>query len=380
MFEKLIALIGEIYGNGEVPLHAPVLDQSDREGVLEAIDSGFVSTVGLHVKKFEEDLAVYTGAKEVVAVVNGTAALHLGLIAAGVKRDDLVISQALTFVATANAIKYIGADPVFIDSDRDTLGLSPSSLSAFLESEAKMINGKAVHMKTGRTISACVPMHVFGHLVRIEEILEICNRWNIFVVEDAAEALGTWQGKQHAGTFASIGTLSFNGNKVITTGGGGALLFQDRELASHVRHLSTTAKRAHRWEFFHDDIGFNYRLPNLNAALGCAQLKRLPSFLQVKLEIASKYKIFFDAYQSEVEFLAARQGVSPNWWLNAVLLPTREVRDQWLEGLNKNKIMARPIWELMCNLPMFVDCPRDSLSNARDIASRLINLPSGVPQ
>lgn len=378
MFDKIIDFIRSIYGKGDIPLHAPVLNDEDRKGVLEAIDCGFVSSVGPHVTKFEEDLAKFTGAKKAVAVMNGTAALHLAMIVSGVQRDDLVITQGLTFIATANAIQYIGATPVFIDSDSDTLGLSHVALKHFLEKEAVKKDGYTFHKSTGKKISACVPMHVFGHPVRIEEIMSICAEWGIAVIEDAAEALGSWVGKKHVGTIAPIGVLSFNGNKIITTGGGGALLFQDESLATIAKHLSTTAKVPHKWEFHHDAVGFNYRLPNLNAALGCAQLKRLPNFLKVKKEIAEKYEAFFANFP-EVKFVSARKGTTPNWWLNAVLVSDRKTRDEWLTKLNEAGLMSRPVWELMTDLDIYKDCPHDKLEVARSIADRLINIPSGVP-
>lgn len=378
MFDKVIECIRSIYGKGDIPLHAPVLNEEDKKGVIEAIECGFVSSVGPHVTKFEEDLARFTGAKKAVAVMNGTAALHLAMIVSGVKKDDLVITQGLTFIATANAIQYIGATPVFLDSDPETLGLSHVALKNFLEKEAVKKEGHAFHKSTGKKISACVPMHVFGHPVRLEEIMSICSDWGIAVIEDAAEALGSWIGNKHAGTIAPIGVLSFNGNKIITTGGGGALLFRDETLAAKAKHLSTTAKVPHKWEFHHDAIGFNYRLPNLNAALGCAQLRRLPEFLKVKKEIAEKYETFFANYP-EVKFITARKGTTPNWWLNAILVSDRKRRDEWLTNLNKAGLMSRPVWELMTDLDIYKDCPHDNLEVARSIADRLINIPSGVP-
>jgi perosamine synthetase len=378
MFEKIISFIRSIYGQGDIPLHVPVLNDEDRKGVLEAIDCGFVSSVGPHVTQFENELSTFTGSKKTVAVMNGTAALHLALIVSDVKAGDLVLTQALTFVATANAISYLNATPVFLDSDEDTLGLSPTALENYLKQNAEKKDGGAFDRKSGKRFAACVPMHVFGHPVRIKEIIAICNEWKIPVIEDAAEALGSTLDGQQAGTFAPIGILSFNGNKIITTGGGGALLFQDEALAQKAKYLSTTAKRPHAWEFHHDEIGYNYRLPNLNAALGCAQLKRLPQFLEIKKTTAEKYENFFSDYS--VNFVKARSGTKPNWWLNAVLLKDRSERDQWLEKLNASGIMTRPAWDLMTNLPMFADCPHDDLKVARSLVDRLINLPSGVPQ
>lgn len=378
MFEALIDLIKSIYGKGPVPLHAPVLNDEDRRKVLEAIDSGFVSSVGPHVTQFEKELSEYTGSNHVVAVVNGTSALHLALIASGVEKGDIVLTQGLTFVATANAIKYLDAEPVFLDSDVDTLGLSPISLGNYLETFAERRPNGCFHKINQRRIRACVPMHVFGHPVRLLEILKICSFWGINVIEDAAEALGSKIDDHQAGTMAPIGILSFNGNKIITTGGGGALLIKDDLLAQKVRHLSTTAKKPHRWEFHHDQLGYNYRLPNLNAALGCSQLKRLDSFLEIKKSIAKKYESFFKQY-SNVEFFIGPDSTTPNYWLNAVLVENREVREFWLDRLNNEGIMCRPAWELMSDLPMYKESFNDGLINARNLVNRLVNLPSGVP-
>ncbi len=378
MFEKIIEGVRSIYGKGDIPLHAPVLNDEDRKGVLEAIDCGFVSSVGPHVTKFEEELCKFTGATKAVAVMNGTAALHLALIVSGVKRDDYVLTQGLTFIATANAISYIGAVPAFIDSDEDTLGLSPKALSAFLKLNAVKKDGHAFHKVDGKKISACVPMHVFGHPVRLEEILAVCEEWGIAVIEDAAESLGSKIGDRHTGTIAPIGVLSFNGNKIITTGGGGAILFRDERLAARAKHLSTTAKVPHKWEFFHDETGFNYRMPNLNAALGCAQLKRLKQYVETKRGIAAVYSKLFQGVDG-VTFVSERPGTTSNYWLNAVLVKDKTARDEWLEKLNAAGLMSRPVWELMTELPMYRNCPHDSLTVARSLADRIVNLPSGVP-
>lgn len=379
MFEALLKFIRARYPTQkDIPLHAPVLDQHDRDGVLEAIDSGFVSSVGPHVPRFENDLARATGAVKAVAVMNGTAALHLAMLVSGVREGEVVITQALTFVATANAISYLGAKPIFIDSDPDTLGLSPKALDRFLTANATKKDAGAYLKASGKRIAACVPMHVFGHPVRLAEILAICSEWGIAVVEDAAEALGSEVDGKQAGCLAPVGVLSFNGNKIITTGGGGALLFRDEALADKAKHLATTAKLPHAWEFHHDEVGYNYRMPNLNAALGCAQLKRLPGFLEVKRKLAGDYENFF-AGQRDVEFVAARSGTKPNFWLNAVLVKDRATRDQWLKEANAQGIMLRPAWELMCDLPMYAECTRDGLEVARDLSNRIVNLPSGVP-
>jgi perosamine synthetase len=378
MFDKLIAHIRGIYGEGTIPLHAPVLGAEDRAGVMEAFDCGFVSSVGPHVTKFEEDLARFTGATKAVAVVNGTAGLHLAMVIAGVKTNDLVITQALTFVATANAISYTGAKPVFLDSDKDTMGLSPVALESFLKAHAEKRDGKAFEGKSGKRFAACVPMHVFGHPVRMNEIVSVCEEWGIPVIEDAAEALGsTYEGKA-CGTLADIGVLSFNGNKIVTTGGGGALLFRDEATALKAKHLSTTSKVPHAWEFHHDEVGYNYRLPNLNAALGCAQMKRLPDFLTLKRTIAQSYRDFFES-NAEIKFVDELKNTTSNWWLIAVLLSDRSARDQFLKELNAAGIMSRPAWNLMTDLPMYADCMNDGALNARWLVDRLVNLPSGVP-
>lgn len=375
----IVRKIREIYkGAKEIPLHAPTLDESDKISVSNAIDSGFVSSIGKEVILFEEELAKFTVSPKVVAVVNGTAALHLALVVSGVKEQDLVITQALTFVATANAIKYAGAEPVFLDSDLDTLGLSPYALENFLQKNAIKQDGQSFHKLSGKRLSACVPMHVFGHPVRIEKILEICKEWGIAVIEDAAEALGSYVGDKHAGTFAPIGVLSFNGNKIITTGGGGALLFHDEQLAARAKHLSTTAKVPHTWTFNHDEIGFNYRMPNLNAALGCSQLKKLPKLLKIKKAITQQYLEFF-MNSNEYKFFGGRDGTNPNFWLNAIMLENKENRDDFLKTANAEGVQCRPAWELMSDIAVYSHCIKDELKNARYLADRLVNLPSGVP-
>ncbi len=379
MFEDLLGFVRSLYpGMPEVPLHAPVLGEDERRGVLEALDSGFVSSVGPHVTRFEDELARLTGATRAVAVVNGTAALHLGLVVLGVKPGELVLTQALTFVATANAISYAGATPVFLDSDADSLGLSPLALTRYLESHAVKRGGAAYQKDGGRRFAACVPMHVFGHPVRMSELLAVCQEWGIPVLEDAAEALGSQCDGYKAGAMAPVGALSFNGNKIVTTGGGGALLFRDEALAARAKHLSTTAKRPHPWAFHHDELGYNYRMPNLNAALGLAQLERLPVFLEAKSRISSAYQDFL-GNREDIQFVGARPGTQPNWWLNAMLVRDRATRDRCLEEGQAARVQLRPVWDLMCDLPMYAACPRDGLVNARELAGRLVNLPSGVP-
>ena len=295
MIKKFCDLARNLYGDDFIPLHRPIFEGNERRYLVDCIDSNFVSSVGVKVTEFEEKIAEYTGAKYAVATVNGTAALHVAIELAGVNIGDEVLSQALTFIATCNAISYAGAHPVFVDVDLDTMGMSPDALREFLETHAEKTNSGALNKGTGRRIAACIPMHTFGFPCRIEEIVSICDDWGIAVVEDAAESLGSYVAGRHTGTFGKMATLSFNGNKVITTGGGGMLITDDPELAKRAKHITTTAKVPHPYEFVHDEIGYNYRMPNLNAALGCAQMERLEEFLTIKSEIASKWGEFFDA-------------------------------------------------------------------------------------
>lgn len=395
-FQKIIEFIRELYKTptGFIPLHAPVFAGNEKKYLEECIDTTFVSSVGKFVDLFEEKIAEYTGATKAVSCVNGTNALHLALQLVGVDRDTEVITQPLTFIATANAISYCGAHPVFLDVDMDTMGLSPKFLKSWLEQNVELREVKAevkvkgalsqpqpYNRSTGRRISCCLPMHTFGHPCRIDEIIEICNEYNIPVVEDAAESLGSSFKGQHTGTFGKIGVLSFNGNKVITTGGGGMLLFKDDELAKRAKHLTTQAKVPHPWEFNHDAIGYNYRMPNINAALGLAQLEQLPKFLESKRKIAQSYKEFFSINQSlnqSILFVDERPNAQSNFWLNCILLNTKDERDALLKFSNEAAVMTRPAWTLMNELPMFTDCETDGLNNAKDVASRLVNLPSSV--
>jgi len=410
--QEIIAFIRQLYHQptGFIPLHAPVFNGNEKKYLEECIDSTFVSSVGKFVDEFEIKMAEYTGAKKAVVCVNGTNALHLALMMVGVERDTEVITQPLTFIATANAISYCGAHPVFLDVDLDTLGLSPNSLKTWLESSTiKRLNKstnqqQTINKTTRRPISACVPMHTFGHPARIDEIVAICNEYNIPVVEDAAESLGSYYQGQHTGTFGKIGVLSFNGNKIITTGGGGMLLFQDEELARKAKHLTTQAKVPHAWEFVHDEIGYNYRMPNINAALGLAQLEQLPMFLESKRQIAHAYNEFFQTLNglnhstlsqpsttkqindsthqqlnaSTIQHIAEPSKSSSNYWLNCILLLDRKERDEFLKVTNENGVMTRPVWELMNRLPMFNDTECSDLKNAEWIADRLVNIPSSV--
>ena len=396
-YKKTIDFIKSVYGNKDfTPLAIPVFAGNEKKYLNECIDTTFVSSVGKFVDRFEEEIAKYTGAKRAVVCVNGTNALHMSLLLAGVKRDDEVLTQALTFIATCNALSYIGAYPVFIDVDRFTMGLSPDALKEWLTKNAEVRKNTRVtdlpksqdfvyeedklacyNKNTGRRIKACIPMHTFGHPVRIEEIAAICKEWHIELVEDAAESIGsTYKGK-HTGTFGKVGAISFNGNKTITTGGGGMLLFNDEELSVFAKHLTTQAKIPHRWEFRHDYIGYNYRMPNINAALGCAQLENLDRYITSKREVAAEYEAFFKNIP-DIEFFVDSPDTRSNYWLNAIILKDKEAQLDFLEQTNDNGVMTRPIWELMNRLPIFENCESDSLKNTIWFADRVVNIPSSV--
>ncbi|MCF6365367.1 MAG: LegC family aminotransferase [Bacteroidales bacterium] len=378
MYKKFIKFVKETYKTNEfIPLHEPRFIGNEKQYLNECIDSTFVSSVGKFVDLFEENIAKYTGAKHTVACVNGTAALHIALILSNVKQDDEVITQPLTFIATANAISYTGAKPVFIDVDKDTLGLSPQKLEDFLSKNTYRDDfGFCRNKKTDKTIKACIPMHTFGHPARIDEIKFICDRYHITLIEDAAESLGSFYKGQHTGTFGKFGTLSFNGNKTITTGGGGMLLTNDTELAQKAKHLTTQAKVPHKWEYVHDFIGYNYRLPNINAALGVAQLEQLPKFIEKKRQLAENYKNFFK--NTEIQFVSEPKNSKSNYWLNFILLKDREERDKFLKFTNENGVMTRPVWELINRLEMFKNCQTENVENAEWLADRVVNIPSSV--
>ncbi len=362
--------------NDFIPLHKPCFQGNEKKYVTDAIDSTFVSSVGAYVDKFENMMCQITGAKHAVATVNGTSALHTALILAGVEKEDEVITQPLTFVATANAIAYTGAKPVFVDVDRDTLGLSPMKLSRFLSETLDKIDGKWINRFTGRRIAACVPMHTFGLPARVDEIREICDQYDITLVEDSAESLGsTWKGR-HTGRFGTLGVFSFNGNKTVTAGGGGAIITDDDDLAKRAKHITTTAKKPHKWEYVHDEIGYNYRMPNLNAALACAQLEQLDTYIDNKRKLADSYREFFSS--KNIEFIGEIESAKSNYWLNAVCLEDREQRDQFLAYTNENGVMTRPIWCLMNKLEMFNDCQTGDLSNSEWLEDRIVNIPSSV--
>lgn len=374
---ETVALAREIYGDGYITLHRPVFEGNERKYLVDCIDSNFVSSVGEKVTLFEKEIAKFTGSKFAIATVNGTSALHIAIELAGVKTGDEVITQALTFIATCNAISYVGAKPLFIDVDLDTMGLSPEAMKNFLEKNAEKRKDGTYNKITGKKISACVPMHTFGFPCRIKEIAIICKNWNIALIEDAAESLGSYVDNQHTGTFAKLSTLSFNGNKVITTGGGGMIITNDVNLAERAKHITTTAKLNHPYEFFHDEVGYNYRLPNLNAALGCAQLERLEESLYEKLKVANIWCKFFE--DKNIDFVKAIKGSKANHWLNAIILNSRKERDVFLKFTNKNNVMTRPIWTLMSKLPMFQDCQTDGLKNSLWLEDRVVNIPSSVP-
>ena len=375
---ETIAFIRDLYGEKDafIPLHAPTFAGNEKKYLEECIDTTFVSSVGKFVDLFEQKVAEYTAAKYAVVCVNGTNALHIALKLSGVEEGDMVITQPLTFIATTNAIVYAGAVPAFVDVDKDTMGLSPTSLERFLQDNAQLRNGTCYHKQTGRRIKACLPMHTFGHACRIEEILAICEHYHIAVVEDAAEAMGSYYKGKHLGTFAPIGAISFNGNKTITTGGGGMILTNDETIAHRAKHLTTQAKLPHAWEFVHDEIGYNYRMPNINAALGVAQLEQLDGFLVNKRATAEAYKAYFE--KQGIAFFAERENEKCNYWLNAIILKDKEERNAFLTEANAQGVMSRPIWQLMNRLPMFVNCERGNLSNAEWLEARVVNIPSGV--
>lgn len=377
-YSKTIQFIKELYGNQNfTPLSVPVFAGNEKKYLNECIDSSFVSSVGMFVDRFEEEMERYTGAKKAVVCVSGTNALHVSLMLVGVNRDDEVITQALTFIATCNAISYIGAYPVFIDVDRSTMGLSPDAMKEWLVKNAEVRNGECWNKHSGRRIKACLPMHTFGHPVRIEEMADVCEEWHIELVEDAAESIGsTYKGK-HTGTFGKIGAISFNGNKTITTGGGGMLLFKDEELGAYAKHITTQAKVPHRWEFRHDCIGYNYRMPNINAALGCAQLENLDRYIVDKRETAAAYTEFFNGID-DITFFTEPENCFSNYWLNVVIMKDKNAKLSFLQETNDNGVMTRPIWELMNRLPMFDNCENDGLKNTTWFADRVVNIPSSV--
>ena len=377
VLNSLKSVIGQ--SDNYVSLHEPSFAGNEWDYVKECLDTGWVSSVGSYVDRFEVMLAEYTGVKRAVTVVNGTAALHVCLILAGVESGDEVLLPTLTFVATPNTVSYCGAIPHFVDSEEATLGLDPRKLSDYLSEIAELQGDECFNRITGRRIKAVVPMHTYGHPVDLDPLLEVCERFKLVLIEDAAESLGSYYKGKHTGQWGQLSALSFNGNKVITTGGGGAILTNDEELGNLAKHLTTTAKVPHKWEFRHDMVGYNYRLPNLNAALGCAQLEQLPGFLQNKRSLAKSYqKAFADVFG--LRFFTEPENAQSNYWLNTLLLDvfSSEKRDELLELTNSTGVMTRPTWTLMHKLPMFKNCPRMDLSLAESLERRLINIPSSA--
>lgn len=372
----IIDFIRSLYPDRDfIPLHEPHFGGNEKKYLEDCIDSTFVSSVGKYVDRFEEMIREFTGAKCAVATVNGTAALHIALLLAGVQRNDLVITQPLTFIATCNAISYCGAEPVFIDIDRQTLGLSADALEVWLAANSVLEGESCYHIGSKQRLAACVPMHTFGHPCQIDRIVEICERYHIPVVEDSAESIGSYYKGRHTGTFGKLGIFSFNGNKTITTGGGGMILTNDEELGKLAKHITTTAKVPHPWEFVHDMTGYNYRLPNVNAALGCAQLEQLPEILANKRETARLYREFF-AGMDGITYIPEPQDCVSNYWLNVILFKDLEARDGFLQQSNSGKVMTRPAWTLMHKLAMNNRAICGDLDEAEDIGSRLVNIPS----
>ena len=377
MFENVINFIQETYQSKDfIPLHEPKFAGNEKKYLNECIDSTFVSSVGKFVDEFEDQIASYTGAKYAIATSNGTSALHISLLLANVDQNDEVITQPLTFVATCNAISYCGAQPVFVDVDRDTMGLSPVALQEFLDSNTTISNNKCLNNSTGKVIKACVPMHTFGNPCRVDEIKAICDEYNICLIEDAAESLGSLYKGKHTGTYGEMGVMSFNGNKIITAGGGGCIVTDNEALAKQAKHLTTTAKVQHKWAFNHDQVGYNYRMPNLNAALLVAQLEQLDSFLNSKKRLAIQYKEFFE--NKGIGFVTEIEEAKSNYWLNALILGNLKQRDLFLEVTNAAGVMTRPTWTLMSKLPVFKGCQKGNLNNAEWLEDRVVNIPSSA--
>ena len=376
-YTPVVDFIRSVYKTDSfIPLHEPRFLGNEKKYLNECIDSTFVSSVGKFVDEFEEKIASYTGAKYAVATSNGTSALHISLLLANVEQNDEVITQPLTFIATCNAISYCNASPVFIDVDKDTMGMSPVALEIFLKENAEVKNQQCVNKSTGKIIKACIPMHTFGHPCRIEEIQKICKEWHIVLVEDSAESLGSFYRGQHTGTFGELGVISFNGNKIITSGGGGCILTNNEDLAKKAKHITTTAKEPHKWEYSHDMVGYNYRMPNLNAALMVAQLEQLDGFLKSKRSLAKIYKKFFQ--NGDIHFVIDPENAKSNYWLNSIVLKSKDQRDLFLDETNSKGIMTRPIWVLMNKLSMFEHAQCGNLKNSEWLEDRVVNIPSSA--
>ena len=377
MFKNVIDFVQSTYGTSSaIPLHEPKFIGNEKQYLTKCIDSTFVSSVGQFVEEFEQEIAIYTGAKYAVATTNGTSALHIALLLANVENNNEVITQALSFVATSNAINYCNAWPVFVDVDKETMGMSPKSLQSFLENETTIKDNNCINNSTGRVIKACVPMHTFGHPCKVDEIRKICDKYHLFLIEDAAESVGSFFKGKHTGTFGQIGIMSFNGNKIITAGGGGCFITNDKSIAIKAKHLTTTAKEDHDWKFSHDMIGYNYRMPNLNAALLVAQMQSLENFLDRKRKLANIYEEFFK--DNHYNFFKEPKNSHSNYWLNSIILKDKKERDIFLEEANINGVMVRPIWTLMNKLTMFKNSQCTNLKNSEWFEERVVNLPSSV--
>jgi len=378
MYKDFVEHVKKVFNTSDfIPLHEPRFIGNERKYVADCIDSTFVSSVGKYVDMFEEMIAEFTGAKYAVATVNGTAALHIALLMAGVKADDEIITQPLTFIATANAISYCNAHPVFVDVELDTMGMSPEKLSDFLQKNCEQkSDGYCYNKLTKRKLAACVPMHTYGHPCRIDEIAKICQQYNIELVEDAAESIGSLYKNKHTGTFGKFGVLSFNGNKTITTGGGGMVITDDPKLAKKAKHITTTGKVPHRWEYVHDLVAYNYRMPNINAALGCAQMENLKMFIENKRALFQSYKEFFNGKTISV-FEEPEHSYS-NYWLNVAILSNNDEREAFLQYTNDNGVMTRPIWQLMNKTSMYKNAQCGSLENSEWLEDRVVNIPSSV--
>jgi perosamine synthetase len=380
MLSEFINLVRRYYKAGTeefISLHAPIFNGNEINYITDTIKSTFVSSVGPYVDRFEAMIRDTTGSKYAIATVNGTSALHVALYSLGVGIGDAVITQALSFVATTNAIQYTGANPIFLDVDLDSMSLSPVALESFLIDECERKEEKIIHRTSGFQVKAVVPTHTYGNPGRVKELKSIANTWGLYLVEDSAESLGSYVDGKHTGTFGTIGIFSFNGNKTITSGGGGVLVTDDDSLGKRLKHITTTAKVPHPWEFFHDELGFNYRMPNLNASLACAQLEQLEIFLKEKRRLSELYQNFFE--KTYVSFKVELENTKSNYWLNTIELPSKYERDLFLEETNTNRIMTRPTWNLLNTLPMYSKCITDRLENSIFLSERLVNIPSGVP-
>jgi aminotransferase in exopolysaccharide biosynthesis len=374
--QEIISGIRQLFPKQDnIPLHQPFFGGKEKEYLNECIDSTFVSSVGPYVDRVEKDILKFTGTQYAVAVVNGTAGLQVALKLVGVEYGDEVLTQSLSFIATSNSIHFAGASPVYIDVDYDTMGMSPKSLIYFLDKNAELRNNQCFNKSTGRRITACLPMHTFGFPCRIDEISEICRKWSISLVEDAAEALGSEYKGQKIGSFGKLSVFSFNGNKIVTAGGGGVIVTNDENIAKRAKHLTTTAKLPHKYEFIHDEAGYNFRMPNINAALICAQLEQLDGFLKNKRELAQRYSVLF---AKSPRFRSEMIESKANYWLNCVEFENLEQRNTFLEEANQQGINCRPIWKLTYLLPMYKDCWRDKQENAINLYDRIVNIPSSV--